>query len=64
MAPNAANVQKFQWGTSFLWNHLPSNLVWELAKALGREFPPLQAPESYNLSQVMELVKSANHLSD
>jgi arylsulfatase len=30
------------------------------------KFPPLQAPESYNLSQVMEQVKAANagHASD
>jgi arylsulfatase len=29
-----------------------------------KEFPPMQAPESYNLSQVMAQVKTTNHSSD
>jgi arylsulfatase len=29
-----------------------------------KAFPPLQAPESYNLDQVLEQVKGASHASD
>jgi arylsulfatase len=28
------------------------------------KFPPLQAPESYNLSQILEAVKAHSHASD
>ena len=29
-----------------------------------KEFPPMQAPESYNLTQVMDSIKGSGHPSD
>jgi hypothetical protein len=49
------------------WNMLPLGQQLWLEHLLSYEkFPPLQAPESYNLSQVVEAVKKANasHASD
>ena len=49
------------------WNMLPIGQQLWLEQLLSYEkFPPLQAPESYNLSQVIEQVKKANasHASD
>jgi arylsulfatase len=55
--------------TAFLydWNMLPiGQQLWMKHLQTYEKFPPLQAPESYNLSQVMEQVKAANagHASD
>ena len=55
--------------TAFLydWNILPIGQQLWLAHLLSYEkYPPLQAPESYNLSGVIEEVKKANagHASD
>ncbi len=55
--------------TAFLydWNMLPIGQQLWLEHLLSYEkFPPLQAPESYNLSQVIEMVKRAHstHASD
>lgn len=55
--------------TAFLydWNLLPiGQRLWEWELESYRKFPPLQAAESYNLSQVDEEVKAANagHPSD
>jgi arylsulfatase len=39
----------------FDWNMLPiGQLLWEKELASYREFPPLQAPETYNLSGLLE----------
>jgi hypothetical protein len=49
--------------TAFLydWNMLPiGQRLWEAHLLTYEKFPPLQAPESYNLSQVLEEVKKAN----
>ena len=49
------------------WNMLPIGQQLWLEHLLSYEkFPPLQAPESYNLSQILEQVKKANasHASD
>ena len=49
------------------WNMLPiGQQLWLEHLKSYEKFPPLQAPESYNLSQVLEQVKSANssHASD
>jgi len=49
--------------TAFLydWNMLPiGQQLWAQHLATYEKFPPLQAPESYNLSQVLEEVKKAN----
>jgi len=55
--------------TAFLydWNMLPiGQRLWEQHLLSYTKYPPLQAPESYNLSQVLEEVKKANagHASD
>jgi arylsulfatase len=43
------------------WNMLPIGQRLWLEHLLSYEkFPPLQAPESYNLSQVIDEVKKAN----
>jgi arylsulfatase A-like enzyme len=49
--------------TAFLydWNMLPiGQQLWEKHLLSYREFPPLQAPETYNLSGILEQVKKAN----
>jgi hypothetical protein len=59
----AGPVTAFQYD----WNMLPIGQQLWLQHLLSYEqFPPLQAPESYNLSQVIEQVKKANasHASD
>jgi arylsulfatase len=55
--------------TAFLydWNMLPiGQQLWQKHLMTYEKYPPLQAPESYNLSQVLEQVKAANasHGSD
>jgi hypothetical protein len=55
--------------TGFLydWNMLPiGQQLWLQHLTSYEKFPPLQAPESYNLTQVIEQVKKANasHASD
>ena len=55
--------------TAFLydWNMLPiGQQLWEEHLMSYEKFPPLQAPETYNLSQVLEAVKKAriSHPSD
>ena len=49
------------------WNMLPIGQQLWLEHLMSYEkFPPLQAPETYNLSQILEQVKKANasHASD
>jgi arylsulfatase A-like enzyme len=47
------------------WNILPiGQQLWEQHLLSYQKFPPLQAPESYNLSQVLEQVKSAGHAAE
>jgi arylsulfatase A-like enzyme len=54
--------------TAFLydWNMLPiGQLLWLKELESYKQFPPMQAPESWNLSQVMEQIKSGGgHPSD
>jgi len=54
--------------TAFIydWNILPiGQQLWLKWFETLQAFPPLQAPASYNLSQVMEQLKSqAGHASD
>ena len=53
--------------TAFLydWNMLPiGQQLWEKHLLSYEKFPPLQAPETYNLSGILEQVKRANHASD
>jgi arylsulfatase A-like enzyme len=43
------------------WNMLPvGQQLWEKELLSYQKFPPLQSPESYNLSQVLEEVKKSN----
>jgi arylsulfatase A-like enzyme len=54
--------------TAFIydWNMLPlGQQLWLRWFETLREFPPMQAPESYNLSQVLDMIKSGSgHPSD
>ncbi len=46
------------------WNMLPlGQLLWEKELMSYEKFPPLQAPESYNLSQILEQVRAARAIS-
>jgi hypothetical protein len=49
--------------TAFLydWNMLPiGQQLWEKELLSYEKFPPLQAPETYNLGGILEQVKKAN----
>jgi arylsulfatase len=53
--------------TAFIydWNMLPiGQQLWEGQLMSYEKFPPLQAPESYNLSGILAQVKAAGHASD
>ena len=53
--------------TAFLydWNMLPiGQLLWEKELGSYKEFPPLQAPETYNLSGILDMMKKGGHPSD
>jgi arylsulfatase len=44
------------------WNMLPlGQLLWEKELLSYQEFPPLQAPETYNLSGILQEMKKAPH---
>ena len=43
------------------WNMLPiGQLLWEKELMSYKEFPPLQAPESYNLDGILKQIQEAN----
>jgi hypothetical protein len=47
------------------WNMLPiGQLLWEKELMSYKTFPPLQAPETYNLDGILKEIQSANHPSD
>ncbi len=47
------------------WNMLPiGQQLWFKELESYRQFPPLQAPETYNLDGILEQVKKAGHPSD
>ena len=47
------------------WNMLPiGQQLWEKELELYKEFPPLQAPETYNLSGILDQMKKGSHASD
>jgi arylsulfatase len=47
------------------WNMLPlGQLLWEKHLMSYREFPPLQAPETYNLEGILKAVQKSNHAAD
>ncbi|MDI9849486.1 arylsulfatase [Rhodoblastus sp. 17X3] len=53
--------------TAFLydWNMLPiGQQLWEKELYSYKEFPPLQAPETYNLSGILDAMKKGGHPSD
>ena len=47
------------------WNMLPiGQLLWEKHLETYKEFPPLQAPETYNLTGILDQMKKGSHASD
>jgi len=47
------------------WNMLPiGQLLWEKELLSYKTFPPLQAPETYNLDGILKQIQAANHPSD
>jgi hypothetical protein len=47
------------------WNMLPiGRLLWEKELESYKKFPPLQAPETYNLTGILDAMKKAGHPSD
>ena len=57
----AAPMTAFQYD----WNMLPiGQQLWLKWFETLREFPPMQAPASYNLTQVMDQIKAAGHASE
>ena len=53
--------------TAFMydWNMLPiGQLLWQKELESSKEFPPLQAPETYNLSGILDAMKEGVHPSD
>ncbi len=53
--------------TAFLydWNMLPiGQQLWQKELESYKEFPPLQAPETYNLSGILDAMKKGGHPSD
>jgi hypothetical protein len=47
------------------WNILPiGQLLWEKELRSYQTFPPLQAPETYNLVGILDAMKKAGHPSD
>ena len=46
------------------WNMLPlGQLLWEKELMSYKKFPPLQAPETYNLDGILKELQSAGHPS-
>jgi len=47
------------------WNMLPiGQMLWEKHLMSYREFPPLQNPASYNLTEILKVVQSGSHPTD
>jgi arylsulfatase A-like enzyme len=47
------------------WNMLPiGQQLWEKQLESYKEFPPLQAPETYNLTGILDQMKKGSHASD
>jgi arylsulfatase len=47
------------------WNILPiGQLLWEKELMSYKEFPPMQAPETYNLDGILKAMQSARHPSE
>ncbi|MFC1836764.1 arylsulfatase [Thermodesulfobacteriota bacterium] len=52
-------------GYIYDWNMLPiGQLLWEKQLMSYKEFPPLQAPETYNLDGILKKIQQAPHPSD
>ena len=57
----AAPVTAYQYD----WNILPlGQQLWVQWYETLKAFPPMQAPESYNLTRVMDMMKAAGHPSE
>ena len=47
------------------WNMLPiGQMLWYKELLSYKTFPPLQAPETYNLTGILDAMKKGNHPSD
>ena len=47
------------------WNILPNGqMLWEKELMSYKTFPPLQAPETYNLTGILDAMKKGSHPSD
>jgi arylsulfatase len=47
------------------WNILPiGQQLWYKHLMTYKEYPPLQAPETYNLDGILKAVQASNHASD
>src|SRR3979411_3113017 len=47
------------------WNMLPiGQLLWEKELMSYKEFPPMQAPETYNLDGILKAMQQAGHQSE
>jgi hypothetical protein len=47
------------------WNMLPiGQQLWLKELESYKEYPPLRSPETYNLSQVLQMIRSEGHPSD
>ena len=47
------------------WNILPiGQLLWEKELMSYKEFPPMQAPETYNLDGILKAIQGGQHGSD
>jgi arylsulfatase len=47
------------------WNILPiGQLLWEKELMSYKTYPPLQAPETYNLDGILKQVQAASHAGD
>jgi arylsulfatase A-like enzyme len=52
-------------GYQYDWNMLPiGQLLWEKELMSYKKYPPLQAPETYNLDGILKQVQAAGHPSD
>ena len=50
---------------SYDWNILPiGQLLWEKELFSYKDFPPMQAPETYNLDGILAEMKKAGHQSE
>ena len=63
--PRILGLNRGGHGKDCQWNMLPiGELLWEKELYSYKEFPPLQAPETYNLTGILDAMKKGGHPSD